>query len=148
MKPVAEVVEGILQSILATPKHQRRLRSKTFWAEFGFKMRTHERVKQVKQALPTRCDRESRRCHIRNRRQGRLIILTFVEQPRPPMVLSEEADTTPIPTPDDAWFDLMAHREFDSEREVEYYFVVPLLEQLGYAEETSPSAIRCKCTKV
>ena len=29
----------------------------------------------------------------------------------------------------------MAHREFDSEREVEYYFVVPLLEQLGYAED-------------
>jgi hypothetical protein len=29
----------------------------------------------------------------------------------------------------------MAHREFESEREVEYYFIIPLFEQLGYQEE-------------
>jgi hypothetical protein len=29
----------------------------------------------------------------------------------------------------------MECREFESEREVEYYFIVPLLEQLSYAEE-------------
>jgi hypothetical protein len=37
--------------------------------------------------------------------------------------------------PTDSWFDLMARRVFESEREVEYYFVVPLLEQLGYEED-------------
>jgi hypothetical protein len=29
----------------------------------------------------------------------------------------------------------MKQREFETEREVEYYFVVPLLEQLGYEED-------------
>jgi hypothetical protein len=36
--------------------------------------------------------------------------------------------------PSDDWFQVLANREFESEREVEYYFVVPLLEQLGYEE--------------
>lgn len=52
--PIPEVVEEIYLSILATPKRQRRLRSSTFWDKFGFKVRTKERVEQVKQALRNR----------------------------------------------------------------------------------------------
>ena len=52
--PVADVVEEILQSILATPKRQRRLKSSTFWNMFGFERRTKERVEQVREALQTR----------------------------------------------------------------------------------------------
>ena len=47
-QPIGDVVEEMFQSVLATPKRQRRLRSKTFWETFGFKMRTRERVEQVR----------------------------------------------------------------------------------------------------
>jgi hypothetical protein len=29
----------------------------------------------------------------------------------------------------------MAQRKFESEKEVEFYFVMPILEQLGYSED-------------
>jgi hypothetical protein len=133
---VAEVVEEIYQSILATPKRQRRLLSKTFWDKFGFKVRSKERVEQVREEL--------------NKRKGLIInldaskfgtedkdewiILTHVESPGPPIGRLDESPARDVPMPDDSWFDLIEQREFESEREVEYYFVVPLLEKLGYTE--------------
>jgi hypothetical protein len=41
----------------------------------------------------------------------------------------------PPPRPSGEWFDQLRARSFESEREVEYYFVVPLLAALGYAED-------------
>jgi hypothetical protein len=106
---IQDVVEEMFQSVLATPKRQRRLRSKTFWDNFGFKLRTKDRVSQVKDAL---------------RQHGLLVngdedvfgtedkdewvILTYVEPPRPAAVLQEELPTTEIPTPGDDWFQLIA----------------------------------------
>src|SRR5205814_993754 len=49
--------------------------------------------------------------------------------------IQTELPTTDIPMPPASWFDLMARRAFESEREVEYYFIVPLLEHLGYEED-------------
>ena len=51
---ISDVVEEIFQSILATPKRQRRLLSKTFWGKFGIERRTKERVEEVKEALRQR----------------------------------------------------------------------------------------------
>ncbi len=51
---VSEVVDEIFQSILATAKRQRRIRSGTFWNKFGFERRTKERVEAVKVALKER----------------------------------------------------------------------------------------------
>ncbi len=48
---VSEVVDEIVQSILATSKGQRRIHSETFWNKFGFERRTKERVEAVKAAL-------------------------------------------------------------------------------------------------
>lgn len=129
---VAEVVDEVARSIVATPKRQRRLRSKTFWDLFGFKVRTRERVEQVRAAL-----RE--RGIVTNLDDGRFgaedkdewLILSHLA-PEPPAVLEPEPPATP--TPSDAWFQTIAGRSFESEREVEYYFIAPLLEQLGYVE--------------
>lgn len=41
----------------------------------------------------------------------------------------------PEPSPPPEWFDLVERRVFESEREVEYYFVIPLFERLGYGED-------------
>ena len=38
----------------------------------------------------------------------------------------------PVPFPDQKWFDEMLARDYESEREVETYFIAPMLENLGY----------------
>lgn len=133
---VPDVVEEIFQSILATPKRQRRLRSKTFWEKFGFKVRTKDRVEQVREALKQRgllTNLEDDEFGTEGKDEW--VILTYVEPPRPPVVLADASIEEPVPTPDDDWFDLIEKRSFESEREVEYYFVMPLMEQLGYSED-------------
>lgn len=133
---IQDVVEEMFQSILATPKRQRRLRSKTFWDNFGFKVRTKDRVIQVKGALRERGLLVNLDENIFGTEdKDEWVILSYIEPPHPPVVLQASLPTTEIPTPTDAWFDQMATREFESEREVEYYFIAPILEKLGYQEE-------------
>lgn len=126
---VTDVAEDIFQSILATPKRQRRLRSSTFWNKFGFERRTKERVEQVKEAL-------RRRSVIMNLDEGAFgtedkdewLILSYIEPELPSSSVQSESVAIDVPMPPDSWFDLMAGRSFESEREVEYYFIVPLLD--------------------
>lgn len=134
---VIDVVEEIYQSILNTPKMQRRLLSSTFWNKFRFKMRTKERVEEVKETLRQHNliisidDSE-----FGMERKNDWIKLILVEPPSSE-VIQEISDGTPlnVPTPPDDWFSLMEQRVYESEREVEYYFIMPLLEKLGYTEE-------------
>jgi len=51
---VTDGVEAITQSILATPRRQRRLLSKTFWGKLGIRRRTKKRVEEVTGALRQR----------------------------------------------------------------------------------------------
>jgi hypothetical protein len=139
---VCDVVEDIFQSILATPKQQRKLRSSTFWDKFGFERRTKDRVDQVIEALRQRNivlnvglnvgDGAFGDSAFGTESKHEWLVLSHVIPPRPPETIEE---TRNIPTPSNSWFDLIARRVYESEREVEYYFVVPLLEQLGYEEE-------------
>ena len=131
---VADVVEEIYQSILASPKRQRRLRSKTFWGKFGFERRTKERVERVKEALQER-DVILNIDEVVFGTEGReaWIVLTYVE-PSAGTPGGHSPAAVPAP-PSSSWFALMKQRVFESEREVEYYFVVPFLEQLGYEED-------------
>lgn len=134
-RSIQDVVEEMYQSVLATPKRQRKLLSKTFWHNFSFKKRTKENVAQVKEALRQRgllVNLDDALFGTEDKDEW--VILTYVEPPRPPTVLQEEQRALPITVPADEWFELLANREFESEREVEYYFVIPLLEQLGYEE--------------
>lgn len=129
---VADTVEEIYQSILASPKRQRRLLSKTFWGKFGFARRTKERVEEVKEALRQRdvilnLDDAAFGAEAKDE----WIVLSYVE----PSVIQGEDPPTDIPTPPSSWFEMLEERVFESEREVEYYFIVPLLEQLGYEED-------------
>lgn len=64
------------------------------------------------------------------------LILSYIEPELPAAAsVQPELPVADIPMPPDSWFDLMASRSFESEREVEYYFIVPLLEHLGYEED-------------
>lgn len=130
---ITDVVEDIYQSIMATPKRQRRLRSSTFWDKFGFKMRTKERVETVKEALRN-CNLVVNLDNLGTEDKDEWVVISYVEPELPAAATAANELTPLVPMPADAWFEMMAGRVFESEREVEYYFVVPLLEQLGYEE--------------
>lgn len=134
---VTDVMEEIFQSIQATPKKQRRLRSATFWEKFGFERRTKERVEQVRDALK-RYDGliiNLEDSIFGTEDKDEWIILSYIEPQLPPAATPAKIETLNIPTPDVTWFSLIEKRVFESEREVEYYFVSPLLEKLGYVED-------------
>jgi hypothetical protein len=132
---VEEVVEEIFQAVLATPKRQRRLLSKTFWDKFGFKVRTKERISQVAAELKRRGLAINLDASVfGTEAKDEWIILTYLEQYDAPE-LGEKAPVDHVPTPSHVWFEQLQQRIFESEREVEYYFILPLVEQLGYIED-------------
>ena len=134
----SEVIAEIYQSVLATPRKQRRLLSKTFWKKFGFKVRTKERIEQVKDALKRKglvFNLDEISFGMENKNDW--IVLSYVE-PDLPSVTRNKVKPINLATeciPPDNWFKLMESRSFESEREVEHYFIIPLLESLGYEEE-------------
>ena len=135
---ISEVMAEIYQSVLATPKRQRRLLSKSFWAKFGFKARTKERIEQVREALKRQglvLNLDDAHFGIENKDDW--IILSYVEPSLPSAPLSEASHNTLALEciPPDSWFQLIENRQFESEREVEYYFILPLLESLGYEDD-------------
>ena len=118
---VEGVVDEIYEAIQATPRRQRRLYSSTFWSKFGFKTRTLERIEQVSAALRDKSLLVDVGEQVFGKEEPKTwVIISYVELP---------------PTPSDDWFTSMAHHEFESEREVESFFVLPLLEKLEYVED-------------
>jgi hypothetical protein len=78
---ISEVSDEILQSILATAKKQRRIRSGTFWKKFRFERRTRERIESIKIAFKDRAiafNLEDSR--FGSERRSELIILSYVEE--------------------------------------------------------------------
>ena len=132
----SEVADTIYESIVATPKRQKRLKSSTFWDMFGYSHRSAGRVVEVAGLLAER----NITCSPLEGTFGKegkdeWLILSVLEPPRPPGTEPAPGTTLPAPMPADPWFEQMAAREYESEREVEHYFVLPLLEQLGYSEQ-------------
>src|SRR6266404_692424 len=121
------VAEEILHSVLASPRRERHLLSRTLWGKFGFRVRTEKRIQQVSEAL--------RQCNLNAKvESGQL----GKESERERIILTYTGSIAPtinqIPTPPEAWFLKIEQRNFENERKVEFYFVMPLLEQLGYQE--------------
>lgn len=135
---ISEVMAEIYQSVLATPKRQRRLLSKSFWAKFGFKVRTKERIEQVREALKRQgLVLNLDDAHFGTESRDDWITLSYVEPSLPSGIQNQSNSNTQIleSMPPDSWFQLMENRQFESEREVEYYFILPLLESLGYEDD-------------
>jgi hypothetical protein len=130
---VATVADEMLDAILAAPKKQRRLLSKTFWDRFGYAARTKERVTAVRKALADRHIRvvEPDLDRLGTEDRDSWIILAYY----PDVAVGPAARRDSSHEPDASWFDMIERRAFESEREVEHYFVIPLLEALGYVEE-------------
>jgi hypothetical protein len=133
----AEIADTVYASIVASPKRQKRLKSSTFWDMFDYSYRTANRVAEIAALLVER----NITCTLADGEFGReekdeWLILSVLEPPHPPGIESATVGAAPaIVPPPDKWFEQLATREYESEREVEHYFVLPLLDQLGYAEE-------------
>lgn len=131
---IIETSEEILQLILATPKRQRRLKSSTFWRKFGVSRRSKERIEEVKNTL------QSKGIFIETEfdfgLEPKFEWLTFsVIEPQTAKIIIEENRANENHKPSEQWFQKIEKRIFESEREVEHFFVMPLLKELGYAEE-------------
>ncbi|CAA9248622.1 MAG: hypothetical protein AVDCRST_MAG93-1646 [uncultured Chloroflexia bacterium] len=136
-RTTSDVVDEIYQAILATPKRQRRLLSKTFWGKFGVERRTKERVAEVREALKQRnlvLDLDE--SEFGTEAKNEWIVLSLLD-PAPQQTTEPKRgpDRSRATTPPDSWFRMLQARKFESEREVEFYFIVPLLEQMGYEED-------------
>jgi hypothetical protein len=126
-----QIMDDLTESIRMSSRGQRWLLSKTFWNLFDYSQRSQQRIDRILEGLEQRqlvlTVSDPSRPFGKERKSDR-IILTLVETlPQPDPGTDDE--------PPDDWFTTMERRQFDSEQEVEYFFVGPLLHQLEYAEE-------------
>jgi hypothetical protein len=133
-KSYAEIALEIYESVEQSNKRQRHLKSSTFWGAFRVRNRTRgviERVERILSEQGLRVSVKSGDVFGHENRDSDWIVLTLW-----PPIDSDVFINVEIP-PDD-WFQKLQAREFDSEREVEYYFIIPMLEQMGYTyDDTS-----------
>lgn len=120
---LSAVIDSLHRWILTAPTRQRRVRSRTFWNRFRYKSRTQDRVAAVKEALTNK---------------GIQILQPpgdiFGTEDWGDWIIVSTGELVP-PRPPDTWFETMATRPFESESEVDSFFVIPLLLALGYSED-------------
>jgi hypothetical protein len=129
-KSEADVALEVFQSVRESREQQKKLRSSTFWKLFDVKARQGTVVERIVRLL----EKHNLRVGVRGGKPlgdedaEDWIELSMTRPPRPPT-----SPRIPVRTPSPEWFVAMQTRIFESEGEVEAYFVVPLLESLGYA---------------
>lgn len=127
------VIAEIYQSLSTTPKKQRRFKSSTFWNKFGIERRTPEKIIQVKKALEDHSIvLNIDDSHFGTESRNNWITLSYLEVEPPQLSAQEIKSDEKLSTPSEEWFEEMGNRKFGSEREVEYFFVIPLLKKLDY----------------
>lgn len=128
-KSEAEVALEVYQSVVQSNEKQKRLKSSRFWNRFDVKARH----KQVVERIETLLTNQGLSVAVKSgevfgeESDDDWIVLSLNIKPQEP---KEPIIQTKFPPQD--WFQDMQTREFESEREVETYFIAPLLEKLGY----------------
>ena len=130
-KSESDVALEMYQSVMQTNDKQKRLKSSTFWGLFNVKARKMTVVERITSII----DNQGLKLSVKSgapfgeEKESDWIILT-------PMLLPPiEKTSSQIPPsewPPLEWFEMMQTRNYESEREVEAYFIAPLLEKLGY----------------
>ncbi len=129
-KSESDVALEMYQSVMQTTNKQKRLKSSTFWGLFNVRARRTTVVERIARVI----DIQGLRIAVKSgavlgeEQDTDWIILTPKLLPpiKPPPPI------TPSEWPSSEWFEMMQTRYFESEREVEAYFITPLLEELGY----------------
>ncbi len=130
-KSHSDVALEMYQSVMQTKDKQKRLKSSTFWGLFDVKARKATVVEKITAILDNQRLKISVKSGATFGEEGAVdwIILTPTLLPKPE-VSSETISPSKWPLLD--WFEMMETRVFETEREVEAYFIAPLLEKLGY----------------
>jgi hypothetical protein len=131
-KTESDVALEMYQSVMQTIEKKKRLKSSTFWRLFHVKTRKKTVIDRISNII------DKQGLKITNK-SGALLgqeddadwIVLIPKLLPPPPKLPENKIPSLLPSTE--WFEIMKTRQFESEREVEAYFVVPLLEKLGYA---------------
>lgn len=130
-KSEAEVVLEMYQSVTKSQLKQKRLKSSTFWGLFKIKSRKKPVIEKIARLV----NEQGLKINVKSgakfgdEDKTDWIILTQKILPEPERPFQEIRSTS---FPDDAWFEMIKTRVFETEREVETYFIVPLLEKIGY----------------
>jgi hypothetical protein len=124
-----EVALEIYQSVEQSTEKQKRLKSSTFWRLFNVRHKTV--VDRIAQLLETQGLKISVKSGepLGDEKDNDWVVLTL-KLPQPTPTLSS---VSPVEWPSLEWFEMIKARNFESEREVEAFFIAPLLEKLGYA---------------
>lgn len=127
-KSEAEVALEIYQSVEQSNERQKRLKSSRFWDRFGVKARQKQVVDRIEHLLIDQGLMVAVKSGdtFGEERDDDWIVLTLKLKPPEPM-----PEIQPI-FPSLDWFKEIQSKNFESEREVETYFIAPLLERLGY----------------
>jgi hypothetical protein len=124
-------LDNLLQTILENKDRSCRRLSRTFWQEVGIKRRTPEGAKQVWSEMQKRgVSVNLNEKDFGKERPGTWLTFTFSE-----VATVWAAGLKNIYAPPKEWFEEMARKEYESEKEVEFTFLLPLIKMLGYEEE-------------
>ena len=129
-KSEVDVALEMYQSVRQTNNKQKRLKSSTFWRLFNVKARRSTVVERIasiikKQGLSITV--KSGATFGEEKGSDWIILTPKLQPPKGP-----QPPIPPTDLPSLEWFEMMQTRIFDSEREVETYFIAPLIEKLGY----------------
>jgi len=128
-KSDAEVALEMYESVQQADAKERRLKSSTFWNRFHVKRRTLQVIERIEIIMTKQNLNISLKSGAEFGKEGNDDWMTLTIWP-------PNGDTKrtydPNPSPPVKWFDDMKTRKFEGEKEVEYCFVMPLLEKLGY----------------
>ena len=126
----AETILEIYQSVFQSDEKQKRLKSTTFWKLFSIKSRQKRLVEKIMMLA----DQQGLRISVKSgdtfgeeHDDDWIIISLSIDQPKIVPLHSSQ-----IKTPPREWFELIRTRKFESEREVESYFITEILEKLGF----------------
>lgn len=128
-----QVASSIREALYDSPKKSKRVLLKTLLKMFGHKTRQRHWIEAMNKYIteagilisPTLVEVE---------RDG-WVVLSVTEPHLPVFPLKDQEDKNNQGLTSDAWLDNISLKSFNSEKEVEIRFVLPLLERLGYFEE-------------
>ena len=117
----AEISLEIYESVEHAEDKERKLKSSTFWHEFRVKRKTRQVVDRIERILKDQKLSVSVKSGgvFGKEKADDWIVLNIW-----PPTTNNKNDIKPIIPPPE-WFNRMKTREFGSEREVEYYFILP-----------------------
>src|SRR5574341_2387047 len=130
-KSESEVALEIYQSVEQSTEKQKRLKSSTFWRLFDVRSRQKKAVDRIVQLLEMQGLKVSVKSGepLGDEKDDDWILLTM-KLPEPTSV---PASVSPTEWPAPEWFEMILSRSFESEREVEAFFIAPLLAKLKYS---------------